>query len=202
MIKNLEDHKRDEEKEKQELLQISEVSLWLYGYDDLFSDFDPRPYAQRALSEDFLEESKRITKQKESGRLQLTFSVPEKSRDAEKEKIIKKRLRDHFKKRHEMIKGELGNRTKFGMGFVISGLTLMFTAAYLLFKFHQSTLWTSLLIVLFEPGGWFLFWEGLDVLIFELKDVRPEVEFYDKMARAEIDFISYRAIDIFLNDFY
>ena len=35
--------------EKQKLLEISEISLLLDSYDDIFSDFDQRPYAQRAL---------------------------------------------------------------------------------------------------------------------------------------------------------
>ena len=191
MIKNLADHKEEEEKEKQKLLQMSEVSLWLYGYDDLFSDFDPRPYSQRALSEDFLEESKKITKQKESGQLQLTFSVPEKSRDAEKEKTIKKRLRDHFKKHSDIAHDEFRKNMNFGWTFVFSGMILMFIAAYILFKLHQSTLWGSLLLVLFEPAGWFLFWGGLDTVIFKSRNIKPDLEFYEKMSKAEIDFVSY-----------
>ena len=42
--------------ETEKLLQQSEISLLLDSYDDIFSDFDPRPYNQRALSQDFLAE--------------------------------------------------------------------------------------------------------------------------------------------------
>ena len=36
---------------------VGAVSLWLDTYEDIFSDFDPRPYGQRALSEDFVAEA-------------------------------------------------------------------------------------------------------------------------------------------------
>ena len=36
----------------------AEVGLRLEKYDDIFSDFDVRPYSARALSVDFLEEIK------------------------------------------------------------------------------------------------------------------------------------------------
>ena len=45
-----------------EMVQLQprkEISFWLDSYDDLFSDFDPRPYAQKGFSEDFLDEAKR-----------------------------------------------------------------------------------------------------------------------------------------------
>ena len=35
------------------------ISIVLDSYDDLFSDFDPRPYRIRALSDDFLLECKK-----------------------------------------------------------------------------------------------------------------------------------------------
>ena len=41
--------------------------LDLNSYDGLFSDFDPRPTEQRALSDDFLLEVKRAARDKEIG---------------------------------------------------------------------------------------------------------------------------------------
>ena len=83
--------------EKQELLQKSEVSLWIDHYDDIFSDFDPRPYSQRGLSDDFLIEAKKFIKEKASGSFELIFLVPELMRKPESEGIIKKRLNDFSK---------------------------------------------------------------------------------------------------------
>ncbi|PIU76093.1 hypothetical protein COS75_00785, partial [Candidatus Pacearchaeota archaeon CG06_land_8_20_14_3_00_35_12] len=83
--------------EKQKLLQMSEISLWLDHYDDIFSDFDPRPFSQRALSDDFLLEAKRASKEKISGAIEMQFLIPHDKRNKELENTIKKRLHDHFK---------------------------------------------------------------------------------------------------------
>jgi len=190
MIKNLEDHKKEEEKERQKLLQVSEVSLWLYGYDDIFSDFDPRPYSQRAVSEDFLVEARKISKEKKSGQLQLTFSVPGKSRDAEKEKTIKRRLKDHFKKHAETSRNEASADLRKGMLIAGLGLVFMFSSA-IIRTVLTIGLWHNLLMVLLEPSGWFMAWYGFDKLIEIFRKSKPEVSFYERMAASEIDFISY-----------
>jgi len=188
MIKSLGDHK--EEKEKQKLLQMSEVSLWLYGYEDIFSDFDPRPYSQRAISEDFLIEAKRISKEKLSGQVQLTFSVPEKSRDPEKEKVIRKRLHEHFRKHAEISKKEASSDLKKGGIVAGLGLIFMFSSAVIR-TFITTGLWHNLFMVLLEPSGWFMAWYGFDKLIEIFRQSKPEVKFYKNMARSEIGFISY-----------
>ena len=53
--------------EQTALLKKSEISLSLDNYDDIFSDFDPRPFSQRALSDDFLIEAKKASRDKVSG---------------------------------------------------------------------------------------------------------------------------------------
>src|SRR3989339_701864 len=63
--------------EKQSIRHISQVSMWLDGYDDIFSDFDPRPYSQRSLSDDFLSEAKKVSSGKTGDRLELRFLIPE-----------------------------------------------------------------------------------------------------------------------------
>ena len=49
----------------------------------------------------------------------------------------------------------------------------------------------SFLVVFLEPAGWFLFWEGSDLVIFDSKKKKPDLEFYEKMTRANIGFLSY-----------
>jgi len=46
------------------------------------------------------------------------------------------------------------------------------------------------LLILFEPAGWFFFWEGLDQVVFESKKTKPDLEFYEKMAKSDIYFLS------------
>ncbi|MEM4259491.1 MAG: hypothetical protein QXS38_01880 [Candidatus Pacearchaeota archaeon] len=177
---------------EEELLAKSEVSLVLDDYNDIFSDFDPRPYSERALSVDFLDEAKRATREIRPGVFELRFLLPLSKRKIDKENMIKKRLREHVKKHLGILEGERRKVLKQGFYFLLFGLIFMFSAAYILFYYHALlSLWKELLVVLLEPGGWFLFWEGLDLIIFESKKVKPDLEFYRKMANVEIVFSHY-----------
>src|SRR5690349_704077 len=49
-------------KDQKALLIKSELSIWLDTYDDIFSDFDPRPLNERALSDDFLSEARKMAR--------------------------------------------------------------------------------------------------------------------------------------------
>ena len=80
--------------EKQQLLKMSEISLIIDTYDDIFSDFDPRPFDQRTISDDFLFEIKRASKEKPSGVIELKFMMPEKLRKPEQEVLIRKGIRE------------------------------------------------------------------------------------------------------------
>ena len=184
--------KRENEHTKRKiLLEKSEISLLLDTYDDIFSDFDPRPYSERALSDDFLLEAKKASRDKESGKVELEFLIPKHLKNANQEYLIKKRLRSHFKKHHTRLTQEKKVVIKGGITFTITGIFLMLVATYILFSTLQKTFITSFVIVLLEPGGWFLFWTGLDKIVLESKKFKPDIEFYEKMSRAKINFISY-----------
>ena len=49
------------ESDIKDIIDKAQVSLVLDTYDDIFSDFDPRPYDQRALSGDFLDAARHGT---------------------------------------------------------------------------------------------------------------------------------------------
>jgi len=175
---------------KKKIVQMSQISLGLDGYDDIFSDFDPRPYSQRALSDDFLIEAKKASIDKFSGTIELKFLVPKDKRSLAKEFIIKRRLREHFKRHFFLLEKETKDFLKLGWTFILCGLIVMFIASYILF-YYKSTLILSFLIVLLEPAGWFLFWEGSHIILFESKEKKPDFEFYKKMSKCEITFLSY-----------
>jgi hypothetical protein len=179
------------ENDKQNLLRLSEISLWLDTYDDIFSDFDPRPYSQRALSDDFLAEAKKASRGLKSGGIELRFLVPTAMRNQGQEAMIKKRLREHFRKHADMLLEEKKWTMKQGLFFVLSGILLMFTATYVLFTSPEKNFMASFLITLLEPAGWFMFWEGMQTMIFEPKKKAHDVEFYEKMACCAINFVSY-----------
>lgn len=172
-----------------ETLRMSEISLWIDTYDDIFSDFDPRPYSQRSLSDDFLIEAKKASKDKESGNIELKFLVPKNIRNLNQEAVIKKRLRDHFKTHFLEKEKEYNVIFRQGIKFILSGIFFMILTTFLLVK--KESVLTTFFSVLFEPAGWFLFWEGLNLVIFESKKKKPDYEFYEKMRKVEIYFLDY-----------
>lgn len=182
--------KEAKETETHDLLKKSEISLWIDTYDDIFSDFDPRPYLQRALSDDFLYEAKKASHDTKSG-IELKFLIAKDIRNAEKEALIKKRLHEHFKKHVIELRGETGSIVRQGIFFVLAGIILMFIATFILAKYPEKNLFPAFFVVLLEPGGWFLLWEGLNLIIFKSKQGSPDLKFYEKMSKCEIGFFDY-----------
>ena len=176
--------------EREKIMKISEISLMLDSYDDIFSDFDPRPYSQRALSDDFLIEAKRASKEKVSGEIEMKFLIPKHERDLQKEALIKRRLHEHFKKHFLQANQEIDSIKNKGLSMIAMGIVIMIGAAY--FSFLESTKFLNhLLIIILEPAGWFTFWTGLDQIFYEAKYKKPEHDFYEKMEKVEVTFLPY-----------
>ena len=167
--------------------KASSIRLALDDYEDIFSDFDPQPYSERMLSEDFLHELKRASLDREESGLLLTLLLPKEKRNAGNERVILERLRGHFKRHCRRLEEKRRGETKRGAWMVAIGILCMFLATYILFQSPQ-TLWKSFVIVLLEPAGWFTFWEGLNHAIFESKENTPDLGFYRKMSGAKITF--------------
>jgi len=166
------------------------IYFWIDSYDDIFSDFDYRPYSKRATSADFLEEAKRASVDKED-KINLQLYVPIEKREVQDEKAIKERLHEHFKKHHHLLKKESKQIRNKGFYFIFFGLVMMMSAAFVLFKYHlNSSLLVNVMVVFLEPGGWFLFWEGLDLILFESKANYEDLNFYRKMSNSTIQFFS------------
>ncbi len=161
-----------------------DILLVIHSYDDIFSDFDPRSYSQKALSNDFLNECKKICDDKSE--VNLRFIIPKKERNIKEEIKIKRRIREHFK-RHTQIKKKKLFDIKFG-GFTwfISGVIIMILAA--IFLASNKNFLFNLLITLAHPAGWFFLWEGLDKILIKAKEYEPDYLFNKKMANAEITF--------------
>ncbi len=173
------------------LRNMIKISLTLNSYEDIFSVFDTRPYTERSLSVDFLDEAKRASREKSEQGLQLNLLVPKKKRNEYDEILIKERMKDHFRRHYHKNMKEKHESIQSGMKMFLLGILFMITATYVLFKFKEETFVSALVVVILEPAGWFTFWEGLDMMIFESKGHNEEIEFNKKMANAEIKFISY-----------
>lgn len=181
------------EEEKQKILELSQISLWLDTYDDIFSDFDPRPYSQRSLSDDFLAEAKKASRDK-AGKLELRLLVPEAQRDLKSEAVIKKRLHDHFHKHTRIIYNEVKDTRKKAVMMIFLGVSLMLIATYVSsFKLDSTLLKfiSNFIFVLLEPTGWFMTWFAFDRFFHAAELKKTEYNFNEKMSRCEIIFSSY-----------
>lgn len=185
--------KKEEEKiifDKNKLLEIKQISLWLDVYDDIFSDFDPRPYSQRAISDDFLFEVKKFLREKRSGQVEIKFLIPEKERNLETEIQIKKRLKEYFRKHFGLREQKLKESKNKITSLIISGLLMLLSSTSI--SYYSPRLFVLyLLITLFELGGWLSIWFGLEEFIYNIREKRQEMEFYKKMTKAEIKFFVY-----------
>jgi len=160
------------------------IYLRLEQYDDIFSDFDIRPYSKRSLSSDFLDEIKRAARDKDGEGIELILHIPEKERDEANEETIKERLAAHFKRHCELVSKEKRQVLGMGVGMVLLGIISMISATFILSEDPTNNLVLSFLIVFLEPAAWFLLWEGMDQIIFNSKNINPELDFYKKMVNS------------------
>ncbi len=175
--------------EKQRLLQLSEISIILDTYDDIFSDFDPRPYDTRSLSDDFLLEVKKAARHKGS-KIELKVMMPEALRKPEQETIIKKRVKAHYRNTVEQINRDILKMRQKGGLFILVGVVIL-TLVVLMLSVVPAGLLQTFFLFLFEPAGWFTLWNGFDYLFLQPASRYEERDFYHKMSNSEIRFISY-----------
>lgn len=173
------------------IIQTAEVSLWLDGYDDIFSDFDPRSYSQRAISDDFLAEMEKVVKERGHGSYKLKFLLSPEARNPDHEQLIRERLRHFFGVKYHQLFKEKRKVIWRGIIFVAFGTILMFLASFIKTYVHPNYFFYNFLIVLAEPAGWFLFWEGLARAMYKAEEIKPKINFFNKMAQSKISFISY-----------
>ena len=164
--------------------EVHEISLKLKKYDDIFSDFDMRPYSKRALSIDFIDEIKRASQDKNEGEIDMFFYAPEEERNEAHEVTIKERMAEHFKKHYHRLTKERRGIMMRGVSMVTLGVICMIVATFIIFKDPTESLLLSFLVVFLEPAAWFLLWEGMDLIIFEAREVDPELNFYRKMSES------------------
>lgn len=181
----------EQNNEDKETLRMSKISLILDNYNDIFSDFDPRSYNERAISKDFLFEAKSAAREKSLGIIELSLLVPKNLRNESVEAIIKKRLREHFKKHNEEVHKEIKKIKRKGIRFILAGVSLGFIATLISAVLDMNAILKSGLLTLLEPASWFTIWNGLDNLFFIPFQIKEELKFYEKMVKATITFQGY-----------
>jgi hypothetical protein len=172
-----------------EIPMHANIPLVLSSYIDIFSSFDPRPFSEKALSDDFLIECKRAARDKSDLGIELVLAIPKDKRNINDEFKIKKRLRDHFHKHFLEKENELKKMKKEGIIWVIIGIIINIIVVSSLINFESALLHSVLSI--FEVPSWFLIWEGLGKILLDSRKLEPDFRFYKKMANCEINFKSY-----------
>ena len=174
--------------QKQPLQKLAEISIQLNSYNDIFSDFDRNAYNERTLSDDFITQAKKISENKSGNKMLLRLLLPTNKRNEQEEKVIVTRLHSYFKSVHKQLKYDVRKTTKRGFMLTISGIIIMIAASYLSFT-KPDKYYMHILLVLFEPAGWFMLWVGLDHLVYASKDTKKDLAFYSKMIKSEIIFL-------------
>ena len=174
--------------EEQKMKGIREISIVIDDWDDIFSDFDPRPLEERAFSEDFIFELKKRYRETKTGRILISICVPLTFKDEKSEKIVIQRLKREFKReglhRRKII---LEIRMRGGV-FVTLGIC--FLSVLTMLKYFQvlSPLSTDLVAIILMPLGWFGIWEGLSKIVDTSPKFIQEQIFFEKLGRAEYNF--------------
>jgi len=163
-----------------------DVLLVLNSYEDIFSDFDPRPYTQKSMSGDFINECRKASEDKEQVHLRLI--VPKKLRNIKEETIIKRRLKEHFKRHTKIKKKKIFDIQKSGFFWFVLGCVMMIICAFSLD--YKGNVWFNIILTIASPAGWFFMWEGLGKILIKAKEHKSDYLFNKKFTDAEIIFES------------
>ena len=166
-----------------------EICIWIDKYDDVFSEFDSRPFSDRALSDDFLREVRKMTSENASREIRLKFHVMEDQRNDESETIIINNLNKHFRHIADELKKEQNETKHRGYMFMGIGFVLI-SFIFLLTTISDKASYLNGLVLMLEPLGWFTTWTGLDYVFQISRKEKSAIDFNTKMAQAKIAFSS------------
>src|ERR1700742_3282620 len=124
-----------------------DLNIWIDSYEDLFSDFDPRPFMERAISDDFISELNKLTSEHTEFIHTLRFQIPEKMRDEKQEGIIVKRLQYDFKHEYESFSADVKMNYTKGIVMTIAGVLLLMGAVAVT-SLAQKTWHNYLMVIL------------------------------------------------------
>jgi hypothetical protein len=173
----------------QRIKDIKEISIAIDTWDDVFSDFDPRPLNERDLSEDFIAELKKRYRATKTGGFRISIYAPITLKDDKAEKTVVQRLKKHFKFWAALRQKQLnGIRLRGGM-FV--GFGIVFLGFLTLITYHQlfSDFAIEILGIVLMPLGWFGIWEGFSKIVDTSPKFMEEEIRFAKLAKAEYRFI-------------
>ena len=170
--------------------KLREIAIQLDTYDDIFSDFDPRPYSSRALSEDFLKEIRRHYLEDKRGRFEVHFTIPAPVRNVGDEALIKKRLREQFGIMVEQERSEIEKIKRRGYLYIAVGLAVLLADTFAMFALIQPSFIYQVLSIILVPAGWYGMFTGIGKVIDEPFLASDRKKVYEKFEKASYIFIS------------
>lgn len=174
---------------EQRIKDIKEISLAIDTWDDIFSDFDPRPLNERALSEDFIFELKKRYRETRTGTFLVSIYAPIVLKDEKSEKTVVQRLKKHFKHRSLQRQRELNRIRVRGFIFVTAGIFFLgFLTLSTYLKFF-SELAIEILGIILMPLGWFGIWEGFSKIVDTSPIFIQEEILFNKLSKANYRFV-------------
>lgn len=175
-------------KADQRIKDIKEISIAIDTWDDIFSDFDPRPLSGRALSEDFIAELKKRYRETRKGQFAVTIYAPPSLKDDAQEKAVVQRLKRHFKRRSLQRQKELNRVRIRGTIFVGFGIFSLGFLTFITYFQLFSELAVELLGIIFMPLGWFGIWEGFSKIVDASPIFLQEEILFKKLSKAIYQF--------------
>lgn len=170
-----------------EFIKQYEIGFWIDSYDDLFSDFDPRPYSKRQISDDFLSELRRRFRETPKGGFEVNFYVPNQARDAKTEAAVKKKIRDYFSFEAERLSRTQTERRKTGVGYFFAGFFILSLNAYIEWEFSLNRP-VTLFGFLLAPAGWFSMWNSIERILISPQEENERLDFFAKMQKCNFIF--------------
>jgi hypothetical protein len=168
--------------------EMLNISLAIDTYEDIFSDFDPRPYHERALSEDFLAEVRRRHIPHKKGGFEVRFIVPDKVRDLKIEAMAKKRLKSYFKEEEKFTQMNINSKRNTGIVYILAGTIVLLIIAYVGIAYPDSTE-ARLIELLLAPAAWFGMWEGMGKVLEKDEALQSKFQMSRKLAESAFAFI-------------
>ncbi len=167
---------------------IREISIVIDDWDDIFSDFDPRPLGDRAFSEDFIYELKKRYRETKTGRMLILICAPMALKDEKSEKIVIQRLKREFKREALQRRKEIFKIRVRGIIFVIFGVCSLGTLTFITYYGGLGKITMEFLGIVLMPMGWFGIWEGLSKIVdTSPKFIQDEI-FFEKISKADYKF--------------
>lgn len=167
---------------------LREIAVVIDSWDDIFSDFDPRPLGSRMVSGDFITELRRRYKETRTGDFMITIYATPELRNPELEKTVSKRLKQHFHQKFlQEKKTSIAMRWR-GVVFLLVGICSLSYLTLATYYKWLPELTVRMVEIILSPLGWFGLWEGFSKLVDPSPAQLEDKRLYQKLARAKYEF--------------